>query len=363
MNALRQEICWYADLYPNMRATTLYLGGGTPSLLSAKDVSSLIQAVRQQFSLVDDAEITLEANPGTITALSLRDLRRAGVNRLSFGAQSSQANELRILGRIHTWPEVVDAFASARHAGFDNISLDLIFGLPGQTLPDWERSLLDAAALEPQHLSLYALTLEPETSLAKAVTSGVLPIPDPDLAAEMYELASAYLHSMGFWQYEISNWVRGVHPAPQIWALPPNGRTEDISPWVSRHNLVYWRNRPWFGFGAGAHSWFDGRRWHNVLHPLQYIQLTQQGDFGGVDVEAISSELERGESMMMGLRLAEGVTETRFYQRFGVGLAETYPQTLTELSSLGLLAWNGSRARLSAQGRLLGNQVFGAFLL
>ena len=359
---LRQEIRWQAATYPEIEATTLYFGGGTPSLLSAEMVRDVVCDVRHHFALPEDAEVTLEANPGTVDANSLTALYAAGVHRLSLGVQSAHDDELAMLGRIHTWGDAVDAVKAARQAGFANVSVDLMFGLPGQTLSRWEQTLARVLALEPEHLSLYALTLEPGTPLADAVEEGALPLPDPDLAADMYDLASEHLQRAGFWQYEISNWARGVSFPDAIWALPPGGRTEAIGPWISRHNLVYWRNDPWLGVGAGAHSWLRRRRWSNVLHPTAYIEEGRRGHWTVIGAETISPVLEQGETLMMGLRLAEGVTEGRFRERFGVGIAESYGETLTELFEVGLIEGGGGRVRLSARGRLLGNRVFGAFL-
>ncbi len=362
VTVLRQEIRYRAALYPEIAAPTLYFGGGTPSLLLPEEIGAVIGDARQHFRLAADAEITLEANPGTVDGETLRGLYAVGVNRLSLGVQSAHNDELRMLGRIHTWDEAVSAGAAARQAGFDNVSIDLIYGLPGQTLARWKTTLERAVALEPQHLSLYALTLEPETPLAQAVDAGRLPAPDPDLAADMYEHASEVLCRAGYWQYEISNWARGVSASPTAWALPPAGLTEAIGPWVGRHNLVYWRNQPWLGLGAGACSWLGGRRWSNLRHPVAYMQAGQAGHWPETDVEVIASSLERGETLMLGLRLAEGVSDAQFRGRFGVGLAEAYRDTLAQLAAAGLVEWDGVRLRLSARGRLLGNQVFGAFL-
>lgn len=362
VEALRRELRTRAARYPHIAAKTLYFGGGTPSLLPLEMVGALIADARQHLALAIDAEITLEANPGTVDVESLAALREAGVNRLSLGVQSAHDEELRVLGRIHTWKETIQAVTAARQAGFDNLSLDLMYGLPGQTLARWQVTLERILALGPAHLSLYALTVEPETSLARAIEAGELPAPDPDLAVDMYEFASEMLCGADFWQYEISNWARGCPSAAAVWAKPPGGRTEAIGPWISRHNLVYWRMQPWLALGAGAYSWLEGRRWSNVLHPVAYIEAGRTGQWPEVDVEVIPPALARAETLMMGLRLAEGVTEADFRARFGVGLAEMYGATIAGLVETRLVLWDGQCLRLSPQGRLLGNQVFGAFL-
>jgi len=362
VEALRRELRARAVRYPHIAATTLYFGGGTPSLLSPDMVRALITAARQHLALSCDAEITLEANSGTVDAASLAALREAGVNRLSLGVQSAHDDELRLLGRIHTWDEALDAVTAARQAGFDNLSIDLMYGLPGQSLNRWQATVERTLALAPEHLSLYALTVESETPLSRAIETGEVPLPVPDLAADMYVWASESLCAAGWWQYEISNWARGRHPAAGVWDRPPGGCTEGIGPWVSRHNLVYWRNQPWLGLGAGAYSWLEGRRWSNTRHPVDYVQAAQAGQWPEVDVEVIPPELERAEMLMMGLRLAEGVAAADFHARFGVGLAEVYGTTMTRLAEAGLVLWDGQCLRLSSRGRLLGNQVFGAFL-
>ncbi|MGC9393863.1 MAG: radical SAM family heme chaperone HemW [Anaerolineae bacterium] len=362
VESLRCELRARAMRYPHIAGTTLYFGGGTPSLLAPEMVGAIIDDAREYLALSQDAEITLEANPGTVDTASLASLREAGVNRLSLGVQSAHDDELRLLGRIHTWNKAVDAVTAARQAGFDNLSIDLMYGLPGQSLACWQATVERILSFGSEHLSLYALTVEPETPLSRTIEAGEAPSPDPDLAADMYVWASEALCAAGFWQYEISNWARGRHPADAVWELPPGGRAEGIGPWVSRHNLVYWRNQPWLGLGAGGYSWLEGRRWSNVLHPTAYIQASQTGEWLPMDEEVISPELERAETLMMGLRLAEGVTEHNFRARFGVGLAEIYGSTVARLAGAGLVLWDGNCLRLSPQGRLLGNQVFAAFL-
>lgn len=362
ITALKQELCLRAPALGDVRATTLYIGGGTPSLLPPSAIVELLAAARHHFRLTDDAEITMEANPGTVDADALCTLREAGINRISFGVQSANDDELALLGRIHTWSEAVEAVQWARQAEFDNLSLDLIYGLPQQTLAQWTQSLDRVLALEPNHLSLYALTLEADTPLAYAVDSGALPVPDADLAADMYEAASERLLATGFWQYEISNWAQGQVAASEVWALPPNGRTEAIGPWVSQHNLIYWRSQLWIGLGAGAYSHGGGRRWSNLTHPQDYVAAIGAGHLDAVDIVEISPELAQAEMMMMGLRLAEGISNAHFQMQFGKTLDTALGLTLRELVHLGLIYWDVNGVRLTARGRLLGNRVFGAFL-
>ena len=326
------------------RVRTVYVGGGTPSVLPLPLLARILRRARALFALEAGAEISMEANPGTVTLDMLAELRALGVNRLSLGVQSLDDRELRLLGRIHSAAEAVEAFAAARQAGFDNINLDLIYNLPRQSLATWRRTLQGAVALEPDHLSLYALSVEEGTPLARQIARGALPQPDPDLGAEMYETAQEMLARAGFVHYEISNWARGEEHC-------------------CRHNLGYWRNEAYLGLGAGAHSWRDGRRWANIASPARYTAALLAGERPLASKEVINAELEMGETMMMGLRLLqEGVAYERFRARFGCDLRQRYARELADLDQLGLIEIGPERLRLSRRGRLLGNQVFLRFL-
>ena len=355
-----------------LHISTVYFGGGTPSLAPAERISALLERLRALFALQPDAEITLEANPGTLSLPNLQALRAAGVNRISLGVQSASDHELAELGRIHSWEQAVEAVAWARRAGFGNLSLDLIYGLPRQTMRRWRETLEAALGLEPDHLSLYALMVEEGTPLAARIAAGQLPAPDDDRAAAMVAYAERRLVQAGFWHYEISNWARAGTSraielgadgqAPSWWPAGAEAQSESISGFVCRHNLVYWRNEPWLGLGAGAHSWLGGERWANVRSPQDYIAAVERGDSPVAEREPIPVRLEMGETMMLGLRLAEGVSDARFRARFGMGLTEAFGTEIGELAALGLLEWDGRAARLTARGRLLGNQVFARFL-
>lgn len=323
---------------------TVYLGGGTPSVLPFPLIARILAAVNRSFVVQPEAEITMEANPGTVDRAFLSQLRGLGINRLSLGVQSLDAEELRLLGRIHSAQDALDAFRSARQAGFDNINLDLIFGLPGQRPATWQSNLEHALALEPDHLSLYALSVESGTPLARAIGSGALAAPDPDRAADLYEAARERLESDGFAHYEISNWAR-------------DGQ------YACRHNLTYWRNQPYLGLGAGAHSWAGGWRRSNVALPQEYVERMQTGRSPVASQEAISLTLEMTETMMMGLRLVqEGVSFERFRQRFGLSLRHRYGDPLADLRAWDLIEMDEERVRLTRRGQLLGNQVFLRFL-
>jgi oxygen-independent coproporphyrinogen III oxidase len=337
---------------------TVFFGGGTPSLLPVPEIEQVLSTLRRSFDLQDCQEVTLEANPGTVSLEYMKNLHRLGVNRISLGMQSASPTELRMLEREHKMSEVIQAFSWARTAGFENLNLDLIFGIPEQTMPVWQDNLEQALALSPEHLSLYALTLEHGTPMQHQVLSGLLPQPDPDLSADMYEYACIRLEQAGYIQYEISNWSR---PAAEGGSL------------VCLHNLQYWRNLPYLGLGAGAHGFANGYRTANVLSPATYIRRCLEGKGGPfpsspatLDCVPVERDAEIAETMMMGLRLVqEGVSRKDFLDRFGESLLERFGRQIDRLFNLGLVEWGGRDMdilRLTKKGRLLGNQVFVEFI-
>lgn len=335
---------------------TLFFGGGTPSLLSPQQVADVLTACRESFAMDQQAEISLEANPGTVTLDALQQLRAAGVNRLSYGMQSAHPADLRLLQRIHDTYDVIDAVRWARQAGFDSLSLDLIFGLPFQSLSRWQATLDTAIALHTEHLSLYALSVESGTAFDAWVNRGLIPLPDDDLAADMYEYASQRLAQAGFQQYEISNWAR-----------LKNGKLL-----ACKHNLQYWRNLPYLGFGAGAHGYHSGYRLVNASTISEYIErcrvdVEKPFPYSPATVQAtpIDRWTEVQETLMVGLRLTrEGVSSAAFFERFGVRLEDLFGKDIDWLVQQGLLEWSeeGQALRLSAHGRLLGNAVFRQFV-
>jgi oxygen-independent coproporphyrinogen III oxidase len=337
---------------------TVFFGGGTPSLLPVLEIERVLNTLEHSFDLQNCQEITLEANPGTVSLDYLKSLHNLAVNRISLGMQSANRAELRMLEREHEMDEVIQAVFWARQAGFGNINLDLIFGIPDQTMVVWQDNLEQALALEPDHLSLYALTLEHGTPMRQQVLNGLLSEPDPDLAADMYEHASYRLEQAGFIQYEISNWAR-----------PAN----DGRPLVCQHNLQYWRNLPYLGLGAGAHGFAGGYRTANVLAPGVYVRRCLEGRGGEfpstpatVDFVLVERDAEIAETMMMGLRLIqEGISGKDFLERFGERLDDRFRCQIDRLSNFGLVEWAGQDEdilRLTQKGRLLGNQVFVEFI-
>lgn len=329
---------------------TLFFGGGTPSLLTLEQLAHILTAVSDAFHMADHAEITLEANPGTVDAAYLQAARRLGVNRISFGVQSAVSGELALLEREHDWATAVAAMQQARAAGLTNLSLDLIYGVPGQTLASWETSLQAALALEPPHISLYCLTIEPGTPMMRWLQNGRITPPDPDLAADQYELACKLLAAHGLGHYEISNW-----------ALPG---------YECAHNLTYWRNGEYLGLGAGAHGHANGYRYHVVKQPRVYIRRMSENEPGVFPVSAAVAASHRpdrqemmSDTVITQLRLLhEGLDLGAFARRFGQPFAAAYPDALAQLLAWGLLRQENGRLRLTERGYFLSNQVFYRFM-
>lgn len=351
VEALCDEIAQAAGDGEPRPVRTVFFGGGTPSLLSPDQIGQVMAQIRTRFVLAEDGEVTMEANPETVDEAYLTAVRQSGINRLSFGAQSAVASELEMLGRQHSFARVQQIVAAARTAGFTNSSIDLIYGVPGQTVASWRQSLEAALALDTTHLSLYCLTIEPGTPMHRWLGNGQISPPDPDLAADQYELTRQLLADAGYVHYEISNWARPGHE--------------------SEHNLAYWRNLEYLGLGAGAHGHANGVRYHVVRQPRVYIRrLTSGAEPAGYPLTtavAESIQLTRadqmGETMMMGLRLLqEGVSEAGFAVRFGQPLAEVYGAELEKLQEWGLLEKTHGRVRLTSKGMFLSNQVFHHFV-
>jgi oxygen-independent coproporphyrinogen-3 oxidase len=320
-------------------ADTIYFGGGTPSLLSPKQVEKILDAVHSRFEITADAEVTMEMNPATVTLESLAAYRTIGVNRASFGIQTFDDQALKLLARGHDANDARQTFRMLREAGFDNISFDLIAGLPGQTLDAWKRNLDEAVAMRTEHLSLYLLEIHPGTPLAEQVRSGRQPNPDPELAAEMYEMMLDRLAEAGYGQYEISNY-----------SLPG---------YESRHNSKYWTLDAVFGFGVSAHS-FDGRqRFANERDTAKYVEFIETG--GSAEVMRDDIDLS-SEYIFLGLRMEEGIDLNTFSGRFEFDVIERYGREMERLSEAGLIEIDGGRLRLSRRGKLFSNEVFAVFV-
>ncbi|MGB8648745.1 MAG: radical SAM family heme chaperone HemW [Anaerolineae bacterium] len=342
-NALAQEIARTASDIPTpRRAGSLALGGGTPSILPTPLLQRIFGAVYQHFELVPGAEVTLEANPGTVDRDKLRALRDLGVNRLSLGVQTFDDARLKAFNRRHTAAESREAFDLARSLGFDNLNLDLIFGLPDQALDDWAQTLDRALAWQPEHLSLYGLQVEEGTALARQIARGRVHEPAADLAADMFLLAHERLTAAGFEHYEISNYARPGHQ--------------------SRHNLTYWLNQPYLGFGAGAHSFFRGERYANLCAPAEYIARIANGESVVATREPISREIEIGDTLMLGLRLERGIVFEEYRARFGEDVRDRFGETIKQLTDWGFMEVDAERMHLVTRGRLVSNQLLWRFL-
>ncbi len=337
-------------------AQTVYFGGGTPSLMDAGMADALLGEIERAFGLADDAEISLEANPGTVNLQKLKDFHSAGIKRLSFGVQSFSNAELKLLGRIHTSEEAEESIAWARAAGFDQLNFDLIFGLPGQPLETWRQTLQTAVQFRPEHLSVYSLIVEEGTLLQQQISRGLLPPPDDDLAGDMYDFARDLLAGAGYRQYEISNWALAEE-------------------YESKHNQAYWKTTPYLGIGAAAHSCANAYRTENVHGILDYcdrIQNWEQSlEFPFSAANQQRSELDRRtqmqEFMLLGLRLTrEGISLAEFSRRFAQEAGQVFAVEIKRIEEKGLVEFlefpDGPHLRLTHRGVIVGNQAFMEFV-
>jgi oxygen-independent coproporphyrinogen III oxidase len=358
VDAVVGEITRRGEATGHPRADTIFLGGGTPSLLGEVQATRILNALSAAFQIEHNAEITCECNPGTLTTPFAQALRKAGANRLSLGAQARQTRLLQMIGRIHTWEEVVASVEIARNAGFDNINLDLMFGLPGrgkgdrhllceapggpfrqkvpipfsaQTVGDWRETLEAALALSPTHLSCYSLIVEEGTPICRDIAAGNLFLPDEETDRAMYELARQTLAEHGFQQYEISNFAREGY--------------------ACRHNIGCWTRVPYLGFGCAAHSFFDQCRTMNPSKLGAYLAGEEP------KTERISKEKARFESMMLGLRMTCGVSDEDFARMHGLSIRQAFGDKLTKPIAAGLLEWHEGALRLTRLGMDLENSV------
>jgi oxygen-independent coproporphyrinogen-3 oxidase len=315
----------------------MFFGGGTPTVLNSELLIGILDCCFKNFHFDADAEISVEANPDTVSLEDLCILRAAGFNRISFGVQSFIDDELRTLGRIHDAQRAVQAVRDARSAGFDNLSLDLMYGLPGQTVKTWRTSLERAMLLAPDHLSAYQLSIEDGTDFAILIGRGELHLPDEELIIELDAITAEITAGAGFEHYEISNYARPGSPC--------------------RHNIVYWNNEEYLGFGAGAVSYRDGVRIGRIKDPEAYCSMIEQGREPVETSERLDRVDSLKETVIMGLRLNRGVSENRLQQRYGMGLADVYGATLDSLIEAGLVVFKDQYLRLSERGRSLANLV------
>ncbi|HRM37297.1 MAG TPA: radical SAM family heme chaperone HemW [Trichococcus flocculiformis] len=343
VDALIKEMQLSKQLHPEETLSTFYIGGGTPTTLNERQLEKLLNGIRSTYSLPKSAEFTMEANPESVSFEKLKIMRDYGVNRLSMGVQSFNNDILKKIGRIHTAEQVYTSVADARKAGFDNMTIDLIFRLPNQTMADFEDSLKKALELDLPHYSIYALILENKTVFYNLMRQGKLPLPSEDTEADMYALAIETMTKNGRNQYEISNF-----------ALPG---------YESQHNLTYWKNETYFGFGAGAHGYIDGIRYHNHGPIQQYLAPLRENNLPIIRQQQLSKNEQMEEEMILGLRTMAGVSQQHFAEKFQTSLLDQYASVISDLVTEGLLMLDGDRIRLTQRGVFLGNEVFRSFLM
>jgi len=346
MKAMQQEIKLQAQQQEIQELVfgTVYIGGGTPSLLLEKQVEALLNFLRQQFHLQKEIEFTLEVNPETVDAGKLAKFRDAGINRLSIGVQSFDDRELQLLGRIHDARRASTCLQQAVAAGFDNINIDLIFGIPGQSLQDWKRNLERAVAISPQHISMYGLTFEPHTPLQQQLKRGLVRKIPEAIEREMYVAGIRFLQGNGFQHYEISNLAKpGYH---------------------SRHNQSYWEGRPYLGIGAAAHSFWNQQRQWNVANVRKFMQTLSNNQLPIADSEILTTEQQMLEFILLQLRQAHGIELQLFEQKFKTPFVKKYQKQLADLSAINngaLIKLDQARFQLTIDGMLLYNEICACF--
>ena len=348
VDAIQRDAASWGKQFDGRSAGSIFLGGGTPSLLAPIQIKAILATCKSVFDLAPGHEVTIEANPNDLDEKYCSALLDSGVNRLSIGAQTLDRRGLRVLGRLHEADQVASAVASARRAGFENVSLDFIYGWPGQTIEQWrsDLSLLlggEVGGQPPDHLSLYGLIVEPGTPMADAVRRGIFTPLDDDTTADFYELAMTMLTDAGWLHYEIANWASAAHT-------------------VSRHNAIYWRNGDYAGIGAGAHGHVRNQRMMSQPSPARYIAALEHEAAVITNIEEIDEKTAMGETMMLGLRLLQGgVSAPSFARRHGVSLFEQFAPQISRLTTIGLLEIDDQRVRLTKRGILLANSVCAEF--
>lgn len=334
------------DLYQlsqNEPLSTVFIGGGTPSALEPSQLEQLLFSMKEKIKLRADYEYTVEANPGDLSKEKLRIMKEAGVNRLSLGVQSFNEELLKKIGRAHNVKDVYETIDMAREEGFENISIDLIYSLPGQTLSDLEDTVERALKLNLPHFSAYSLIVEPKTVFYIMLNKGKLSLPGEDAEASMYEYVMQRLGEAGYHQYEISNFAK--------------------KGFESRHNLVYWNNEEYYGLGAGAHGYLDGVRYHNHGPLKKYMNAIQEGRKPIIEQITVTRKEQMEEEMFLGLRKMEGVSSEQFQKRFSANINDVFGETINKMVMQGLLEVTDGRVKLTDSGKLMGNEVFQAFLL
>jgi putative oxygen-independent coproporphyrinogen III oxidase len=343
LEAMENEMKRTVEAFPTDRLDTLFVGGGTPTVLEMKQLDFFLQSIYKHFRFsIHEVEFTFEANPNELSKEKLQLLKEAGVNRLSFGVQTFDDSLLKAIGRTHRYEDVMKTIALAKEIGFENISIDLMYGLPQQTLAQFQADLEIAFSLDIQHISAYSLIIEPKTIFYNLMRKGKLPLPTEEEEAQMYEEAMRQMEIHGYHQYEISNYAR-----PSF---------------ESRHNLTYWNNEEYYGIGAGAHSYVGGVRRANIKPINKYIETVQETGFPYLEVHHVTVSEQMEEEMFLGLRKTEGVSKQRFLEKFGMSVHDVFGRAIAAEKQKGLLEETQTHIRLTHRGKLLGNEVFQAFI-
>ena len=344
---LRQEILCQSAYYQGYEAVTVFLGGGTPSLLKEGEIAALMDTVHRCFSVSPEAEITIEANPGTVTLEKLQTYRACGINRISIGLQSADDRELKALGRIHTYGDFLKTYQRVRQAGFANVNVDLMSALPGQTMASWKNTMKKTAMLKPEHISAYSLILEEGTPFYEKYQDHPEALPGEDEEREMYYAAKAFLKEQGYERYEISNYARRGY--------------------ACRHNVGYWTGREYLGLGLGASSYIQGCRFRNEPDLQKYSRIRMDGPEAGeklhLEKHPLTEKEQMEEFMFLGLRMMEGVSGSEFLERFGQNMWNVYGDVLKKLEANHLIVVESPRVRLSEFGIDISNYVLSEFLL
>jgi oxygen-independent coproporphyrinogen III oxidase len=342
VDALLSEIKYYSTKMTEQPVSTVFFGGGTPTLLPPDSLDKILSCVKNHFHLTEDCEISIEANPATIKQETMEQIRSSGFNRISIGVQSFDPDELKLLERVHNEEEIHTTVDRARLAGFDNLSLDLMSGLPGQAPEKWQSHLQQALDKKPDHISAYGLTIEPATSFFKLQERGLLTLPPEDTQLKMFKATIETLQSVGYEQYEISNFAR---PGFEC-----------------KHNLNYWDNGEYLGLGAGASSYINGERFKNINLPSRYIREVQANGSAVESTEKLELLHSMGETIMLGLRCLKGISIEKFEKRFQVSFKKVYGNVIDPLLSDGMITINQNRMALSRKGLFLADSVILKFL-
>ena len=343
MEALYKEIKAFSRHLEGVEVSTVFIGGGTPSVVDTALLERVIEALKENYSVKADAEITMELNPGTVTADSLKKYKAMGINRLSMGLQAWQDRLLKTLGRIHTAEKFKESFLLAREAGFDNINVDIMLSLPGQTMEDVKETFENVISLSPEHISAYSLIVEDGTPFKDMFESGKFEEIDEDFDRNIYRFSCEMLEKNGYKRYEISNFAK--------------------KGFESRHNSLYWRTDEYIGFGLGAHSYFNGERYHNTADMERYIALSEDHESIKEDVEKLTKEDKISEFMFMGLRMDEGVKKSVFKERFDVDMNDIYSEIIIKYKDMGMIEDMGDSIHLTDKGIDVSNVIFSEFLL